>query len=211
MTLSASLRQGTAEAHRAAERSLFVQRFVSGRLDRDTYTRHLLALYDVYRPLETALTHNRRDPRIGLFCLPQLWRRAALERDLAFLLGPSWRRQEPVPTARRYAHRLADLQATAPLRLVSHAYVRYLGDLSGGQVLKRMAARHLHLDHDGVHFYEFPEIIDPSAFKDDFRRRLDRLEPTDSEREEILEEARLAFDLNTDIFEELVRGSDGPS
>ncbi len=204
--LSELLRDGTAAAHRATERSEFVARFVQGRLDRALYTRHLHALHGVYAALEDGLELRKDDPRLGAFALPQLWRRVAIERDLDFLRGPAWRTERPGAASLRYAERLRALSDTEPLRLVAHAYVRYLGDLSGGQVLRRLASQQLGLEGDGRRFYEFPAIPDPPAFKAAFRRRLDDLEVTLDERGALLEEANAAFALNAAIFEELVRG-----
>lgn len=210
-SLSLELRRGTADAHREAEGSAFVERFTSGTLDRATHARHLRALHPVYEALEDGLTRHRRDPRIGDFFLPQLWRTAVLERDLLFLLGDGWRDLPPVPGALRYGDRLRRLAAETPLLLVSHAYVRYLGDLSGGQVLRRLAARTLDLEDDGLRFYDFPEVDRPGACKDDFRRRLDRLELDGDERRSIVEEARIAFRLNATIFAELAPGDPPPT
>ena len=58
-----------------------------------------------------------------------------------------------------YAGRIASLSASPePAPLLAHAYVRYLGDLSGGQVIRRRVARAYGLEEDngaGVAFYEF--------------------------------------------------------
>ncbi len=206
MTLSEELRARTAEAHGAAERSEFVSRFVRGRLDLPLHARHMLALHAVYAALEEALERRRDDPRLRAFSLPQLWRRLPIERDLEFLRGPAWRTERPVPAATAYAERLREIDAAEPIRLVAHSYVRYLGDLSGGQVLRRLAAEQLDLDGDGLRFYEFPAIPDLPAFKAEFRRRLDALELTNGEREAVVEEACTAFSLNGAIFEQLVAG-----
>lgn len=204
MTLSEYLRLATADVHRDAEGSAFVSRFVSGTLDRDTHARHLLALHPVYATLEGALERRRDDSHLGRFHLPALWRTAAIEVDLAFLLGPGWRELQPVPAAAAYASHLSEIDRQRPLLLASHCYVRYLGDLSGGQMLRNMAARQLGLDGDGLRFYDFPAIADPRAFKADFRARLDALPLADGDREAMVDEARAAFRLNAAIFDQLV-------
>jgi heme oxygenase len=204
VTLSRYLREGTADVHREAERSAFVSLFMQGGLDRDTYSRHLLALHAVYGALESALSRQREDRRLGQFHIPELWRLAALEADLDYLRGPGWRHEEPIPAARHYADHLARIEKTQPIRLVSHSYVRYLGDLSGGQVLKAMAARQLGLDGEGLLFYEFPKIADPITFKAVYRQRLDELQLLEGEQEALLDEARTAFQLNAAIFNQLV-------
>jgi heme oxygenase len=207
VSLSRYLREGTADVHRDAEHSAFVSRFVQGKLDKDTYTRHLLALHPVYTTLEGAMENLRDTPRLAPFYVPALWRTASLAADLQHLRGPDWKREEPVAGARRYAEHLRGLRDRAPVLLVAHCYVRYLGDLSGGQVLGKLARQHLGLDGEGTSFYEFREIADPSAFKDEYRRRLDELPLNKGEHEALLEEARRAFRLNASIFEELVGGT----
>jgi heme oxygenase len=204
VTLSELLREGTAAVHRQAEGSAFVSRFVQGTLDRALFAAHLRALHPVYEELESALDANRADARLGAFHLPELWRTAAIETDLAFFRGAAWRDDPPVSAAGEYAAHLAEVRRSRPLRLVSHAYVRYLGDLSGGQMLKKMAARHLGLTDRGLAFYEFPLVASAGAAKADFRRRLDALEIDDGERDDLLDEAKRAFVLNGAIFAELV-------
>lgn len=70
--------------------------------------------------------------------------------------------------------------------LASHAYVRYLGDLSGGQMMKRKIAKSYELydDGEGLAFYNF-RTLDPRTgdrpsqmheirkIKDWFRRGID--------------------------------------
>ena len=203
-SLSVELRKATAEVHRQAESSAFVERFTNGTVDRAIHSRHLRALQPVYAALEDGLTKHQHDPRLRAFFLPQLWRTSALEDDLRFLLGDDWRRHDPVPAAVEYADRLTALSSRKPVLLVSHAYVRYLGDLSGGQMLRRLAAQNLGLEHDGLRFYEFPEIDSAGAFKNDFRRRLDALTLEDAERLQVVDEAKEAFRLNGAIFAQLV-------
>eukprot|EP00913_Durusdinium_trenchii_P011568 g10862.t1 len=77
--------------------------------------------------------------------------------------------QETLPskTTREYVQRLRQLQDEAPELLLPHAYTRYLGDLSGGQLLKKAAIRGMKLpaDGSGVHFYDFKRIPDTMVFK----------------------------------------------
>lgn len=91
-----------------------------------------------------------------------------LAADIAYILGtPDWQSHSifleseiftPSPLS-DYVSRIRTLSAsdaTAPL-LLAHAYVRYLGDLSGGQVIKRRLMRVYNLPEtgEGVRFYEF--------------------------------------------------------
>lgn len=61
-----------------------------------------------------------------------------------------------------YTERLQTLSHSAdPSLLLAHAYVRYLGDLSGGQVIRRRVAQAYAIDAEngsGVKFYEFKNL-----------------------------------------------------
>ncbi|KAG9335924.1 hypothetical protein JZ751_003481 [Albula glossodonta] len=91
-----------------------------------------------------------------------------------------------------------------PLFLVPHAYTRYLGDLSGGQVLGRITQKSLGLSSEkGVSFFEFPGVTSPNRFKQLYRSRMNSVELTEEEREGVLEEAVRAFELNIEVFDDL--------
>jgi heme oxygenase len=61
-----------------------------------------------------------------------------------------------------YIQHLQELsEAVDPSPLLAHAYVRYLGDLSGGQVIRRRVAKAYGLEADGgsgLRFYDFKEL-----------------------------------------------------
>ena len=80
-------------------------------------------------------------PSVGPVVMPELFRSDALVADLQ-ALGAA-----PAPplaqATRQYVERLGEISATDPGLLVAHAYVRYLGDLNGGQALRRVVARSL--------------------------------------------------------------------
>ena len=107
-----------------------------------------------------------------------------------------------LPATQVYADRLAQTADSLP-RYAAHAYTRYLGDLSGGQIIKRMLQRHYGFTSEGIAFYDFPEIHKLKPFKDVYRERLDALPLDDEARAAVVEEARLAFRLNADVFGEL--------
>eukprot|EP00121_Abeoforma_whisleri_P005982 Awhi_evm1s5431 len=64
------------------------------------------------------------------------------------------------PGVMLYLNRLNEITRTKPFLLVAHVYVRYLGDLSGGQVLKRIVRKALNLQH-------FDVIIDDNNINTD--------------------------------------------
>jgi heme oxygenase len=89
-----------------------------------------------------------------------------------------------------------------PELLIAHAYTRYLGDLSGGQILRRIAAYALRLEGPaGLRFYEFSQIPNIEEFKHQFRQRLDELPLAESMLSAVVAEAVQAFTYSGAIFE----------
>lgn len=87
-----------------------------------------------------------------------------------------------------------------PEYLVAHAYTRYLGDLSGGQVLGRITQKSLGLKGgEGLSFFSFPGVSSPSLFKQLYRSRMNSIELTPEQQERVLQEAVAAFQLNIEV------------
>lgn len=204
--LSTSLKQGTSASHRAAENVHFVRNFIKGIIPRTMFVQLLENLCHVYSVLEEELDRHSSESKWQSLHRPQqLARKQALLQDLYWFTG-SKLPQEPTPATLDYITRLRHIARSDPLLLLSHAYTRYLGDLSGGRVLARVARRALELpaDGSGLKFYEFENIPEGAkAFKNWYRAELDGLSLTEEEIQKIVGEANVAFALNMRMFEEL--------
>ncbi|MEU6818424.1 biliverdin-producing heme oxygenase [Streptomyces sp. NPDC046860] len=203
---SSVIRTASQDRHTEAEGAPFLRDLLGGRFGVEAFARYTEQLLFVYRALEDAAPALERDRVAGPFVRPELRRVAELERDLRHLLGDGWReRAAPLPATRRYAARITEVAATWPAGYVAHHYTRYLGDLSGGQVIRRIAERTWGLESkgDGVRFYVFEEIANPAAFKRRYRTLLDALPVGAAERERVVEECRTAFALNSAVFADL--------
>ncbi|CAE8697159.1 unnamed protein product, partial [Polarella glacialis] len=205
--LAKKLKDGTAEAHKAAENVHFVREFIKGRVSRQIYAQFIVNMYHVYRALEEALEASSEHPLVESLHFPEeLERTAALKQDCEHFLGPNWENESlPSKVTREYVKRLKEVAKESPELLVPHAYTRYLGDLSGGQVLRRCAIRGLKLPDDGVgvRFYDFRRIKDAKVFKNMYRARMDNLPAESATADRMVVEANYAFNLNTRIFQEL--------
>ncbi|WP_330238565.1 biliverdin-producing heme oxygenase [Streptomyces sp. NBC_00525] len=203
---STLIRTASHEQHTEAETSAFMGDLLNGRLGVDAYTRYTEQLWFVYRALEEGAGTLAADPVAGPFIRPELMRTAELERDLAHLRGEGWREGlEPLPATAAYAARVAECARTWPAGYIAHHYTRYLGDLSGGQIIRDKAEKTWGFARkgDGVRFYVFEEISNPASFKRGYRELLDAVNADDLEKRRIVDECKRAFALNTAVFREL--------
>lgn len=197
-TLSVALKEGSAAEHEVAEGSLFVSELLSGRVSERGYVDYLLRLRVVYAALEAAVRTHRYDPLVAAVYDPALERLAALDTDLEYW-APGASRAVDSPAAEVYRVRIAAVSWGGAL--VAHHYTRYLGDLSGGQVIGRLLDRTFELGGAGLAFYRFGVRTKP--YKDAYRAQLDALDLDADETARAVDEVKVAFGLNQRLFDEL--------
>jgi heme oxygenase len=204
-SFSGRLREATAQVHDAAERSAFMTGLMSGGVPLSGYVQLIGQYLPIYRALETAGEAMRDDPIAGPFALRELERRSALEADLVSLAGPDWSQHVvATPATQAYVERIEEVCTDWAGGFVAHHYVRYLGDLSGGQIVRRILRRVYDFDDDhGLSFYVFDQIDNSVAVKKRYRQLLDESPWDIDEQERIAAEATLAFDLNVGVFASL--------
>lgn len=199
--LSLVLREGTRDEHAAAEGTSFVGDLMAGRLDVAAYADLAVQQHAIYAALEQAGDDVARHDAAGRsVVLGELRRLPSIEADLRHLLGPRWRTRTAVLAAtHEYTERLRTTGARLTL-WVAHAYTRYLGDLSGGQVIHRVLQRRYGLADEGLSFYRFTAARGPTPLRNLFRERLDALPFTAEDRAEVLAEAQVAFAHNRAVL-----------
>ncbi len=203
--LATKLREGTKKSHSMAENTGFVACFLKGTVEKNSYRKLAANLYFVYSAMEEEMERQKDHPIVSKIYFPELNRKDALEKDLQYYYGPNWRSEvAPSDAAKSYIARIRQVSNTAPELLVAHSYTRYLGDLSGGQILKKIAVTGMNLSGgDGTHFYEFPTIADEKAFKNSYRQAMNDLPVDDATGDRIVDEANDAFGMNMTMFKEL--------
>ncbi|XP_018598532.1 heme oxygenase 2 [Scleropages formosus] len=205
--LSEMLAAGTKESHEKAENTKFVKDFLRGRIPRELFKLGAVALYFTYTAMEEEIERNRDHPQFAPLYFPaELHRHEALARDLEYFYGGDWKSQISCsPATQRYVKRIHEVGQSDPVLLVAHTYTRYMGDLSGGQVLKKVAQRALKLPPtgEGLCFYEFEGIHSAKAFKQLYRSRMNELDLDELTKERVVAEANLAFTFNMEVFTEL--------
>jgi heme oxygenase (biliverdin-producing, ferredoxin) len=203
--LATKLRVGTKKAHTMAENVGFVKCFLKGVVEKTSYRKLVGNFYFIYSAMEEEIEKHRNHPIVSKINFPQLYRKHSLEQDLAYYYGSNWREQIQLsPAGEAYVKRIREISANEPELLIAHSYTRYIGDLSGGQILKNIAVTGMNLNEgQGTAFYEFADIPDEKAFKAKYRTAVDELPIDDATADRIVDEANAAFGLNMKMFQEL--------
>jgi len=203
--LASKLREGTKKAHTMAENVGFVKCFLKGVVEKTSYRKLVSNLYFVYSAMEEEMERHLSHPILSKIYFQQLNRKKSLEKDLSFFYGSNWREQvAPSAGAKAYVQHIREVSASEPELLIAHSYTRYLGDLSGGQILKNIAQRAMNLaEGEGSAFYEFQDIPDEKEFKRNYREVLDQLPIDEATADRIVEEANATFHMNMKLFQEL--------
>lgn len=190
----------TKALHVEAERTGVIRDLLRGEASRDGYILLLRNLLPAYREMEQGLERHRNSPIFATLANYRLDRAPAIESDLLSLCGRGWRGTIPVLNAAdAYAQRIAKAVEGDGARLIAHAYTRYLGDLSGGQILQRLLERSLELRPSALSFYNFPRFTDLAALKADYRNALDQAGALAPDPQAVIEEGAIAFSLNIDL------------
>ncbi|MEC4983861.1 MAG: heme oxygenase (biliverdin-producing) [Oscillatoria sp. PMC 1068.18] len=202
--LAISLRAGTKESHTATENTAFMKCFLKGIVTKQSFRKLLGNLYFVYNALEEELLRHSNHPVVSLIYFPELNRQANLEADLAFYYGDNWQNLISAAEAgKAYVNQIHQIANTEPALLVAHSYVRYLGDLSGGQGLRNIVRSALDLPLDrGTKFYEF-DLIPTVEAKRKYRQALDSLPVDEAMVQKIVDEANYVFTLNRNLLHDL--------
>ena len=199
------LKTETKKSHSAAENTKFVSSFLKGVISKESYKQLCANFYFIYTAMEEEFKKHKDHPVVGEIHNEVLSRTNNLERDLRYFYGPIWRHHiKPTEQCQRYVNRIREVSEDDPELLVGHHYTRYMGDLSGGQILRGIAAKSLNLrDNEGLWFYEFDQIEDKKSFKNTYRNVLNNLRINQSQANAIITEANFAFRLNMYMFDEL--------
>ena len=199
------LKTETKKSHTAAENTKFVSSFLRGVISKESYRQLVANFYFIYRAMEEEFEKYKDSPILGPVHSDVLNRVNNLERDLRYYYGPIWRHHiKPTEQCQRYVDRIREVSDDEPELLIGHHYTRYMGDLSGGQILKNIAEKSLKLrSGEGLYFYEFEGIKDKKAFKEQYRATLNTIPINQSMANAIITEANWAFRLNMFMFDEL--------
>lgn len=208
LAFSERIRQATWGDHGEAEKATYMDDLLAGKLNLTQYAVLKEQLWFVYKEIEEAGETYVDDPKAQPFAsrewLDKLRRLPALERDLDFM-SPGWRdRITPTPETEEYVARLREKAYGWAAGWIAHNYTRYMGDLSGGQMIARLAWKLYDISPEqGAEFYHFADIPSAKDFREEYRVALDALPYDEDEKEAMIAEVREAYRLNTVLLENL--------
>lgn len=189
-------------AHRQAEGMAFSRALLEGRVDPLQLAALIRALAPAYELIEAC--GPELAAALGADDLPwsALSRRAALRHDLAQLDAAGVAATPASPAAGAWLEQLRLLAREAPHRFLAHVYVRYGGDLSGGQQLAEQANAILAAHGlPPVEFWHFERPI--AELKQAFHAAFEHLELSEAEEQELLDESEAAFRATQRLLAEL--------
>jgi len=174
-----NLKELTKEEHTNAERQAFVKVLMSGKINPKFYATYLWNQHKKYDLLEAMATAQG-----CLDGIPEIKRKLKIEQDFLEL----WTDDEMpaiVPSTRNYINHMKEIMHDHDA-LMAHIYTLHMGDLSGGQMIKKK------VPGEG-RMYQFDG--DTKKLKEKIRERTD---------DSMAEEAKFVFESATSLFKELM-------
>lgn len=175
------LREYTSEKHKAAESTPFIQYMLNGNITKEHYAWFLQQMNIVYGEIEYfGELHNM------FHDLPDIKRANYIYDDLIELGYNKILAQNSLISTQKYKEHIMTLHYKQEHeKILAHVYVRHMGDLYGGKII----AKRVPGSGKAYQFADRPALI----------KALDAKLSMD-----ILDEALLAFDFSTAIFDELM-------
>ncbi len=173
-----SLKELTYEHHRNAERQKFVKTLMGGSIPPKVYAEFLYNQYVAYNILEVCAMAEG-----VLNDLPDIRRAPKILEDFQELWGKDAEPPKPKPSIQKYVDHIMSIKED-PEKLMAHIYTRHMGDLSGGQMIKKR------IPGEG-RLYMF---TDPDNLKTAIRSKLN---------DNMADEAKICFEYATELFKEM--------
>lgn len=176
-----NLRELTQKMHELAENEPFAQQMINGDVSKKMYATYLFNQHPQYNLLETlAMLHGLVDVRIA----------PKIHEDYSEL----WKEFNPdqpplLPVVKEYMDHLMSIKDD-PDKLMAHIYVRHMGDLSGGQIIKK------NIPGSG-NMYKFDE--DVKAIKERIRAKCN---------DSMADEANICFEFGKKTFQQMAELSE---
>jgi len=194
------MKERTWVLHKEAERTGVVSDMLNGRLTQPAYLCYIRNLLPIYQSLEARPTTLVTFPQMQDMFDSRLFRSDSLSCDINEITKTKpWKPSPIFECTDAYCAAINTAHVQGDPKILGHIYVRYLGDLNGGQVLKRLIAKHLNLPNSQLTFYEFPLIDTLVTFRTEFRNLLNGVRLSEIDQSRAIQGAIDAFAFNIDL------------
>jgi len=200
--LADAMKAQTWEQHKIAERTGFMADMFRSRASLKDYTLFKRNLLPIYETIEGSLAALEPFPSMQLGFPPALHRARSLRHDLSQMVGGDGFQGMPCLKATRdYCAAIKHSVADEPAAILGHIYVRYLGDLYGGQTLSKVLQKTLSLPPSSLTFYDFRAAGELIDVRSRFRHALNTLDVTEPQRVAAVDAALAGFQGNIALSE----------
>ena len=196
------MKKETWDEHEASKDSRFAKGIMSNEFGEQGFIEWQRALYPIYVELEDILKKNRKDPVLHVFDHRKLDRAERIYNDLQVLGEDPLKIPSPLKTIPPYIAAIKKASAV-PQRLMAYHYTRYMGDMNGGQVISRAMQTVCGIDKLALTCYDFSELGDVYHYRKQYKTLLELSPWTEEEKEMFIDEAKIAYSVNSNMFEEL--------
>lgn len=176
-----NLKELTWEHHKNAERQQFVKHLMGGSIDPRLYATYLWNQFPCYEVLEVMA---RAQGLLDDF--PHIMRSKSILADFRELWPQDEKPPEHTMATKKYLAHMKTIMNDAD-KLMAHVYVRHMGDLSGGQMIKKR------IPGKGT-FYDFEGDIKET--KESIRAKTN---------DSMANEAKICFDYATELFKDMMQ------
>ena len=176
-----NLKELTWEHHKNAERQHFVKHLMGGSIDPKLYATYLWNQFPCYEVLEVMA---RAQGLLDDF--PHIMRSKSILADFRELWPQDEKPPEHTMATKKYLAHMKTIMNDAD-KLMAHIYVRHMGDLSGGQMIKKR------IPGKGT-FYDFKG--DVKEIKESIRAKTN---------DSMANEAKICFDYATELFKDMMQ------
>ena len=176
-----NLKELTWEHHKNAERQHFAKHLMGGSIDPKLYATYLWNQFPCYEVLEVMA---RAQGLLDDF--PHIMRSKSILADFRELWPQDEKPPEHTMATKKYLAHMKTIMNDAD-KLMAHIYVRHMGDLSGGQMIKKR------IPGKGT-FYDFEG--DVKEIKESIRAKTN---------DSMANEAKICFDYATELFKDMMQ------
>jgi heme oxygenase len=184
------LRSSTQAIHEIVENSNFMKDLLSGSLQKSRYVLYLIALWPIYNSLESELSF-RKSNLITSFYDKRLNRKDRVYDNIALLKSDEKINDELLKEVNFYAYQI---QKSSDIQLIANQYIRYMGDMAGGQAIKSIMKRSYNFADEELSFYDFDIEEGIKKYRDSYKDKINRLIATEEDQNEFVSSVLDAYE-----------------